>query len=166
VKGSDRLAAALPLAWSAEPDLALVLCGNVPLALAQRWQALWGAQAEKVRWLPPQPRPALLGVLERAAALVAVSRCENLPNLALEALALDTPLVAHRGASFEELVEDGRNGTLVDADSAPALAQALVEAWRGQGPFAGGRLPRGPIWQELEPQRAVERLVEFLGREP
>jgi len=162
IKGSDRLAAALPRAWEREPELALVICGRPSPALARRCAELWGSRAAQVRWLPPQPRPQLLGILAAASALVAVSRADNLPNLALEALALDVPLVAHRGASFDELVRDGENGRLVDADDAPALAAALLEAWRGQGPFAGGRLPRGPIWDELAPEPAARRLLRLL----
>lgn len=162
IKGSDRLARALPLAWQREPELRLVICGNPGPELASRCAALWGARAGQVEWLPPQPQARLFGLLRAACALVAVSRCDNLPNLALEALALDLPLIAHRGASFEELVCDGANGRLVDAEHAEALAVALVEAWRGQGPFAGGRLPRTAIWQELEPETAARALVHVL----
>jgi glycosyltransferase involved in cell wall biosynthesis len=162
IKGTDRLARALPIAWREEPELRVVIGGRVEPGFAQRCIAHFGARADQVQWIPPQPQRRLFGLMRQACALVALSRCDNLPNLALEALALDLPLVADRGASYAELVSDGANGRLCDADDAEALAAGLVEAWRGQGPFAGGRLPRLPIWGELEPETAARALLRFL----
>jgi glycosyltransferase involved in cell wall biosynthesis len=162
IKGSDRLARALPIAWRSEPELRVVISGHVEPAFAERCSAHFGARATQVQWIPPQPQRRLFALMREACALVAVSRCDNLPNLALEALALELPLVADCGASYAELVSDGRNGRLCRADDAEALAAGLVEAWRGCGPFAGGRLPRSAIWDELEPATAARSLLRFL----
>ena len=50
---------------------------------------------------------------------------EGLPNVLLEAMALETPVVATRIAGVPRLVRDGENGLLVQPDSADALAGAL-----------------------------------------
>lgn len=53
------------------------------------------------------------------------SHREGLPNVVLEAMALETPLVATRVAGVPRLVEDGVNGLLVDCGDLPGLTGAL-----------------------------------------
>jgi glycosyltransferase involved in cell wall biosynthesis len=51
---------------------------------------------------------------------------EGLPNVLLEALALETPVVATRVAGVPRLIADGDTGLLVEPGHAPALADALA----------------------------------------
>jgi glycosyltransferase involved in cell wall biosynthesis len=51
---------------------------------------------------------------------------EGLPNVLLEALALETPVVATRIAGIPRLIRDGENGLLVEPGDAQALAGALA----------------------------------------
>ena len=50
---------------------------------------------------------------------------EGLPNVLLEALALEVPIVATRIAGVPKLIADGTNGLLIEPGSADALAGAL-----------------------------------------
>lgn len=67
---------------------------------------------------------------------------EGLPNVVLEAMAMETPVVATRVAGVPTLVEDGISGLIVDAGSEEALVTglgklitdpALREAFRQEG---------------------------------
>lgn len=51
---------------------------------------------------------------------------EGLPNVILEALAMETPVVATRIAGIPRVIEDGRNGLLVEPNSVEELTSALV----------------------------------------
>ena len=53
---------------------------------------------------------------------------ENGPTIALEAMAVGTPLIATRVGNLAELIEDGVNGRLVSAGDVPALSAAIREA--------------------------------------
>jgi glycosyltransferase involved in cell wall biosynthesis len=55
---------------------------------------------------------------------------EGLPNVLLEAMALEVPCVATRIAGIPRLIQDGRNGRLVTADDPAALAAAVLEVAR------------------------------------
>ena len=51
---------------------------------------------------------------------------EGLPNVVLEAMALEVPVVSTRIAGIPRLIDDGRNGLLVDPGSIDALAAAIA----------------------------------------
>ena len=53
---------------------------------------------------------------------------ENGPTIALEAMAVGTPIIATRVGNLAELIEDGVNGRLVDAGDVGQLSTALREA--------------------------------------
>ena len=56
------------------------------------------------------------------------SRAEGLGSAALLAMAHGVPVVATRVGGLPEIVEDGRTGWLVPADSPAALADVIVSA--------------------------------------
>ena len=51
----------------------------------------------------------------------------------LEAMAAGVPLVTTRVGQAQELVDDGRNGVLVDVDDPAALAEAVLRCTRDPG---------------------------------
>ena len=55
------------------------------------------------------------------------SRSEGLPNVLLEAMALEVPIVSTRVAGVPRLIQDGRNGLLVNPGDPDGLAAALTE---------------------------------------
>lgn len=58
---------------------------------------------------------------------------EGLPNVLLEAMALEVPLVATRVNGVPRLVQDGRNGFLVEAGDQEALTTALFGLLTNEG---------------------------------
>ena len=56
------------------------------------------------------------------------SRREGLPNVVLEAMALETPVVSTRVAGVPRLIVDAENGLLVDLDDQAALSAGIERA--------------------------------------
>jgi glycosyltransferase involved in cell wall biosynthesis len=65
-----------------------------------------------------------------AGVLVVPSAYEGLPYVILEAMQNGTPVVATRVSGHPEVIEDGRNGFLVNVDRPAALAARCVEILR------------------------------------
>lgn len=66
-------------------------------------------------------------VLEETDLMVLPSHTEGLPNAALEALAMDVPVLATRVGGTPEVIEDGVTGRLVPPRDPAALAAAIED---------------------------------------
>jgi D-inositol-3-phosphate glycosyltransferase len=91
-----------------------------------------------VRFLPPQPHPAVAEVF-RAADVVAVpSYNESFGLVAVEAQACGTPVVATRVGGLTTAVADGVSGLLVPGHDPQAWASALSRALRDRDRLSAG----------------------------
>ena len=105
VKGSDLLEKALEIAWQQAPDLKMVWAGKLPVNKDFNvCYSTLSSQGERFIWLGPLEKPELYGILKKAVAVVAPSRCDNLPNGVLESLACGVPVIGSAGASIDEVV--------------------------------------------------------------
>lgn len=127
-KGFDLLIGAVRQLVDGGQDVGLVIAGEGK----ER-----GALEQQIAGLDLQDRVQLLGFqsdlrpLYEAMDLFALSsRREGLPNVVLEAMALETPVVSTRVAGVPRLIEDGVNGLLVDVGDQSMLAATLARALR------------------------------------
>jgi glycogen synthase len=162
LKGSDLLAHALLLVWEKAPDFTMVWCGLCRKQnQIEEWRSAWGNQAHRVHFTGPLPRPQLYTVLARAEAAVLPSQVDNLPNTVIESLLLGVPVIGSRGASIDELVEDGRTGYLVPMGNAVSLSATLLSVWQNASVVKTGFRWTSAIREEMRPERAVARLLEL-----
>jgi glycosyltransferase involved in cell wall biosynthesis len=78
----------------------------------------------------PGHQADLIGFYEAMDLFVLNSLREGLPNVLLEALALEVPVVATRVAGIPRLIEDGRTGLLLEPQDEDALAAAMNQLAR------------------------------------
>jgi glycosyltransferase involved in cell wall biosynthesis len=130
LKGSGVLAEAVHPLLKTMPGFHLVLAGKVMdeagrclINLAQRYP-------DQVRYLGVLPAVQLYPVVHNARLVVLPSLIDNLPNTCLEAMALGRIVIATRGVSFEQLIEEERSGLLVEPGDVGALRSAIVQAWQ------------------------------------
>jgi glycosyltransferase involved in cell wall biosynthesis len=121
-KGADVLVEALRERQDRPFTLALAGAGRRDAELVARVQHA-GLQA-RTRRLGYVPDVHLL--MPDAAMLVVPSRREGCPMVILEAMAMQTPIVASAVGGVPELVEDGKSARLVPPDNPAALGDALA----------------------------------------
>jgi glycosyltransferase involved in cell wall biosynthesis len=122
-KNVTGLAAAWRTVAANVPDARLVVVGRGPQAgVVERLAVELPGRVEHVAELPPE------GVAERldeATVLVLPSRFEGLGRVVIEAFARGRGVVATRAGGILDLVEDGREGLLVEVGDVQGLAAQL-----------------------------------------
>jgi glycosyltransferase involved in cell wall biosynthesis len=116
----------------------------------------------RVLYLGQMRHEQIYPILSHAVAVILPSRIDNLPNSCIEAMACKRIVIGTRGASFEQLIEDGVSGFLVPIDSPPDLLCAINQALRlpeseiqAMGERAGDRITK------LDPRQTVDKLIAF-----
>lgn len=113
----------LPATWgdSWQPRLRLVGDGSCRAEL-ERLAITLGIQSS-VEFLGT--RHDVLQLLQQAWGFVLPSRWEGMPNALLEAMACALPCIASRVSGSEDIIEQGKNGLLVEPEQPEQLAHAL-----------------------------------------
>jgi glycogen synthase len=161
--GTPWLSQALKVAFEMEPSLRMVWVGRGNFNEISALQDKLGQHRSKLQILYPLPKPDLYAVLQRADAAVLPSEVDNLPNTVIESLMLGVPVIGTRGASIDELVEEGVTGELVVRGDVEGLASAIVKFWRGGSTVQKGFTWQGGIVDEMQPERAIENLLQLAG---
>jgi glycosyltransferase involved in cell wall biosynthesis len=76
-----------------------------------------------VEFLPFQHE--IRDVLHGAHALILPSRSEGMPNVVLEAMSFELPVIASRVSGVVDIIEDGVDGILIPTEDSWALANAM-----------------------------------------
>jgi len=84
---------------------------------------------EQVKFLGCQDRPGVKKLLGECRFVVLPSRAEPFGIAILEALASKKPVVASAVGGIPEIIEDGKNGILVEPENPQALSDAMAILW-------------------------------------
>ena len=123
-KNVDGLADAWRLAGPRVPDAHLRLVGAGTLRAPV--EQLLRDFPEQTSWDERLSQPEVARALDGATALVLPSRSEGMGRVVVEAFCRARPVVATRVGGIPDLVDDARNGLLVEPGDTAALADAIV----------------------------------------
>jgi D-inositol-3-phosphate glycosyltransferase len=138
LKGIDTLLAALALLQTDEPhrldDVCVTIVGGDPwtpvpdseMARLQAMAAELGLR-DLVAFAGARDQELLPYYFAAAELVVVPSHYESFGMVALESMAMGTPVIASRVGGLAHLVVDGCNGYLVPAGDAPALAARILD---------------------------------------
>lgn len=123
VKRFDHLIEAFGVVAGQFPDVRLAIVGDGTLRPALEAQAASLGVADRCHWLGHQTD--VIGLHHAFDVLVQSSESEGTPNAVLEAMAMETPIVATDAGGTRELAQDGIHALIVPPGSAQPLAAAL-----------------------------------------
>ncbi len=127
-KGHEYLLAALQMVQPEIPELSLLLVGDGQRrAFLEQMAREMGLQGT-VRFLGTRRDVPM--ILRSLDLYVQPSLWEGIPLTLLEAMGIGAPAVSTRVGRAPEVIRDGENGRLVPPGDAPALAAAILEAYR------------------------------------
>ena len=170
-KGVDVLLRSLANASDRLGDWTCDILGGGPEAERLRGLAEELGLQDRVRFAGPQPFEDVARAYADAHVIVAPSiigpqgRTEGIPNVVIEGLAHQRPVIATSVSGIPELVTDGETGTLVAPGDVDALAAALVRVRRD--PCAAYRMAvrgRQRVEAEFDLRTNVEAQLQAFAR--
>jgi PEP-CTERM/exosortase A-associated glycosyltransferase len=169
-EGLDLLVQALPRVLAARPEARLLLVGGGPQEQALRAAVAASGLGDKVVFTGRVPH----GEVQRYYSVVDVfayprhsMRLTEIvtPLKPLEAMAQGQLLVASDVGGHRELIRDGQTGILFKADSAPALAEAILRMLDGRARWPQMRAQgRRFVEEERNWPRSVARYAPVFER--
>jgi glycosyltransferase involved in cell wall biosynthesis len=121
-KGVDVLIKAFRLLSSKYPDFALKIVGYCPDLAPYRELA---GDDPRIEFLPGQPHEKAMELMGNCTFFVLPSRAEGVPRVLIEAMAAQKPVISTRVHGIPFLVQEGRNGLLVEPNQVEELASAM-----------------------------------------
>ena len=147
-KGGDAVLEAFRKLLDSAPDLRLVFVGpDVGLGSPTgeriffeqfRDRLFDPRQREQIDFLGKQARERLHALRNGALLTLVLSRWENQPNTALEAMIQGCPVVGFGGGGMDEVIENGKTGLLSPSGDIDALCHQVLEVVND--PHVGVRL--------------------------
>ena len=116
---------AIPMVLEKMPSARFVCPGMRGEPQVERWIDELGI-GHAVELLPALPQDALADVYRRSQIVVSPSTHDGTPNSLIEAMACGCYPVAGDIESIREWIEDGKNGSLVDATNPTQIAEAII----------------------------------------
>jgi starch synthase (maltosyl-transferring) len=123
-KGIDQLLQAAPLFLERLPEHDLLLVGDGPDSEMLRAAAQRLPVARRIHFCGWQPH--VREILHASDLLVLPSRWEGMPNVLLEAMAAELPVVCTEVEGIREVLEAGSERQVVPAEDPQALANQVV----------------------------------------
>jgi glycosyltransferase involved in cell wall biosynthesis len=119
-----------------------------------------------VRFLGYVGQDEIRRLYARADVFCLPSFAEGIPVVAMEAMAMELPVVTTRIMGIPELVDDGTHGLLVPPGCVPALTQALERLIRAPDERRRmGRAARRKVQQDYDVARSAEQMRAVLEAE-
>lgn len=161
VNGARYLIEAIPSVLESCPEVRFEFVGDGPLLNECRERVEELGVGKVVRWLGPQRHEQMPATLQRWSVVAIPSLMEAFCVGALEAAAMELPVVASNVGGLTETVRDGLTGILVPPSDPWHLAGALIELLedRERGRFMG-RAGRRVVREEYEWSDSLDRLIE------
>lgn len=104
----------------------------------------------------------LYTLVKYAQAVVLPSRADNFPNTCIESMALGQIVIGTNGASFEQLIEDGYNGFLIERENSRQLYEKLVRVVNmSEEEVVLMKARASGSVERLHPDKIYEQLIEF-----
>lgn len=122
-----------------------------------------GRYSDRVIFNDALTHDKLYPIIKHAKLVVLPSLIDNLPNTLLEAMGLGKVVIGTIGASFDEVIEDGKNGFLVPKGDPSSLAKKIVDVWNCNNSDKIGRAAFNKI-KEFAPEMTVGELIKYYDK--
>lgn len=167
LKGGEALARSLPDLLATYPKMFFVFAGKVfggpeNQSMLDYIKDKAGRYSNQIIYLGVLPHYQLYPIVQNSQAVVLPSLIDNLPNTMLEAMALGKVVIGTKGNSFDEFIDDGISGVIVEANNSAQLFRSMERVWNmsEEERINIGRMAQQSI-ASLSPEIVCRKLEEY-----
>jgi glycosyltransferase involved in cell wall biosynthesis len=131
IKGLGTISEIINKVLQINPDLHYVFVGkhlHNKIKDMDAWDYLLNKAGEyknRVIYIPSQKHQSLFPILQSAELITLPSLTDNFPNTCIESMANGKVVIGTKGNGFDQLIEDGENGLLINVDDSEALLNQI-----------------------------------------
>lgn len=163
-KGQVRLLEAMVQIKEAYPQVHLILVGDGPDEEKLKKMVQDVALSDNVIFFPFTPEPVYVYEVIDILVLASLHK-EGLPNVLLEAMSMELPVVASRLAGVPEVVKDGETGYMVEPGNSSQLAEAVVKLWSDREAYSDmARNARQLMVSKFDKKRQFRAFLSYFQR--
>jgi glycosyltransferase involved in cell wall biosynthesis len=164
-KGVHILGQALPDVFAGLPDIYVVFAGedrasSLGPSMREYIKQQCKGYCDRLIFIDALYHKQLYPVIKGSKFVVLPSLTDNLPNTMLESMALGKPVLGTIGCSFDEVIEEGKNGFLIKPGDPKALAQKIIEIYQRRDLDKIGKAASIKM-QEHSTDTIVPKLVDY-----
>ena len=167
IKGLLEIVAILDDFFNAFPNHYFVIigkdvgCNNKP-SLELIYQNINPSNHNRLIYRKEQPHQKLMPIISKANFVLMPSRIENFPNACVEAMALNKIVIATKGVSFEQLIEDKVNGFLFEKANSADLLKVIKEVLNLHSEQKSQiETNAGKSIERLNPNITIRQLIDY-----
>jgi len=164
-KGQKILLQSLAILLSQSlPNVYLIIVGNGPDEILIKQTAKRLGLMNNILFVPFTRN--VVSVLQIINILITPSLFkEGIPNVILEAFAMNIPVIASNIGGIPEVVVNGETGYLVDPGNADQIAKSIVKLWENPGNFFSmGRKARDLVLKNHDRNRQLQEYEEYIKK--
>lgn len=84
-----------------------------------------GEHNDRIIYLPPLKHESLFPIIQNALFVTLPSRADNFPNACIESMANKKIVIGTKGNGFDQLIDDGESGFVIEVDDHDALLKKI-----------------------------------------
>lgn len=134
-KGVKTLVDSFPKVLEKIPNARLLLCGTGNLEGYVNGFIQTHSFRKKIQLLGRKTHEELSILYNLADATILLSEIEGTPNVILESLACNTPVIATKVGNIQDIIKDGKNGFLIEPNP-EEIAEAVAKIQELKGDFS------------------------------
>lgn len=168
-KGYPVLVDACKILRDSGVEFECLIVGEGPMRPALEAQILSAGLEKHVRLTGALPQDDIIPLYEQATVSVLAAVLANdgdrdgIPNVILESMAVETPVISTSHLAIPEVIEDGVNGLLVPPNDPQALASAIRRVFKDKA--LHNRLAaesRKTVLEKFNPEKNAKRLLDVM----
>lgn len=128
LKGIPEIAVILKDLFKTQPEIVFAFAGKSASGIVDSLKKAADIFQDRVVYLGQLNRSELHPVISHAYRVVLPSRFDNLPNTCLEAMGHGRIVIGTRGVTFDEVIEDGKNGFLCEKQNPESLLETILKS--------------------------------------